>query len=124
MILWITGQTKAGKTTLARQLANGSKNTVVLDGDEVRDIWPGLSLSAEHRREQNLRTARLAKYLESQGLAVIVAVIAPYENLRREIQTICGCKFIHIDNDKYTSDEDRPYEKPSQAVITISQKTH
>jgi len=120
MIIWITGQTKSGKSTLARQLAKGQRNTVILDGDRLRQIWPGLGLSYEDRWEQNLRAARLARELDDQGFCVIVAVIAPYEDLRREIQTICGCNFIHIDHDNFTNDRIRPYETPSNAVITVT----
>ena len=119
MILWLTGQTQSGKTTLARKLASGSKNTVVLDGDELREVWPGLKLSKEDRWEQNLRVARLAKLLESQGLTIIVSVIAPFEDLRREIETICGCKFIHLDNNNFTYDCNKPYEKPHNPIIKI-----
>ncbi len=119
MILWLTGNSQSGKTTLARRLARGQKNTIILDGDRLRQIWPGLGLSKEDRWEQNLRAARLAKELDEQGLCVIVAVIAPYEDLRREIDTICGCNFIHIDHNKFPDDASRPFEPPSNPVITV-----
>lgn len=119
MILWLTGNSQSGKTTLARRLARGQKNTIILDGDKLRQIWPGLGLSKEDRWEQNLRAARLAKELDDQGLCVIVAVIAPYEDLRREIDTICGCNFIHIDHNKFPNDETRPFEEPLNAVMTV-----
>lgn len=116
MILWLTGNSGSGKTTLAKKLAG--KNTVTLDGDQTRTIWPGLSFSKQDRWEQGLRNARLAKMLEGQGFAVIVSVIAPYEDLRREIETICGCKWIYLEGGK--SGEDYPYEVPSNPVIKVS----
>lgn len=115
MILWITGNTGAGKTTLAKRLTG--KNTVVLDGDDLRKVWPGLGLTESDRREQCMRVARLAKLLEGQGFAVLVAVIAPYEDLRRDIQTLTGCKFIYIEGG--LSGPDHPYEPPFDAAIRI-----
>lgn len=115
MVIWLTGNSGAGKTTLAKKLAG--KNTVILDGDITRTVWPGLTLSKEDRWEQGLRNARLAKMLEDQGFAVIVAVIAPYEDLRKEIKTICDCKFIYME--KEIKDKNYPYEPPLDPILTI-----
>ncbi|MCK5021511.1 MAG: dephospho-CoA kinase [Candidatus Peribacteraceae bacterium] len=118
MILWLTGNTGSGKTTLANKLK--SKNTIILDGDEIRDVLgTDGKLSKEERWEHNIRIAKLAKLLESQGIAVIVSVIAPFEDLRREIKTICNCHFIHVDRNNHIGDKERPYEIPNNAVITV-----
>ncbi len=69
---------------------------VILDGDALREVWPGLGFSKADRWEQNLRVARLARCLSHQGLMVYVAVIAPYRDLRKEIAEICGCEFIYL----------------------------
>ena len=118
MIIWLTGNTRAGKTTLAKKLAG--KNTVILDGDITRTVWPGLTLSKEDRWEQGLRNARLAKMLEDQGFCVIVSVIAPYEELRRRIQEICDCKYIYLE--KSGSSEDHPYEPPLNPALVVPEK--
>lgn len=118
MIIWLTGNSGSGKTTLAKRMAAGSRNTIVLDGDELRAVWPGLGMSKEDRWEQNMRVARLATLLESQGQTVIVSVIAPFEDLRREIQTMTGCKFIYLPGGP--DGADRPYEKPTDPDITVS----
>ena len=119
MILWITGQSQSGKTTLAKKLISGQKNVIHLDGDETRKIWPGLSMSKEDRFEQCVRIARLAKYIDDQGYSVVISAIAPYELLRIELEKICGCKFIFIDHDKFL-DSDHPYEKPQNAIINVT----
>lgn len=95
MIVWFYGNSEAGKTTAAKAYikANGG---ILLDGDALRAVWPGLGFSQADRWEQNLRTARLAKLLADQGNDVVVAVIAPYRELREEIRTLCDCQFIYI----------------------------
>lgn len=112
MIVWCTGNTGAGKTTLARRLAKGQSNTVILDGDVLRTIWPGLTLEKGSREENCMRAARLAKALDDQGMSVIVAVIAPYEALRREIETVCGCSWVYLPDGAEAS-EVTPYEAPT-----------
>lgn len=112
MILWLTGNTGAGKTTLSRKF----KNWIFLDGDELRDIYP-TGLSKEDRWKHNIRVAKLAKLFENQGFAVVVSVICPYEELRREVQEICGCTFLYVPGGK--SGPDYPYEIPNHGSKSI-----
>ena len=66
-IFWLTGQSSAGKTTLAKAAQKKYPNIINLDGDEMRrTICIGLGLSPEGRKENNLRIARLANLLASQ----------------------------------------------------------
>lgn len=108
-VTWFTGNSGAGKTTRARAAAQ--PGDIILDGDKLREVWPGLGLSEADRWEQNLRVARLARYLDSQGIQIYVAVIAPYRALRAEIQRICGCEFIYLPGGR--SGPEFPYEPPT-----------
>ena len=114
MILWLTANSGAGKTTLAQKLKG--PNTVILDGDEIRSVYNDWDLSTEGRRQQNLRVAKLAKLLESQGLTVIVAVIAPFQSIRDEVQAITDCRFIYIPFEGDDEIEDKPYERPTNCI--------
>jgi len=97
LIIWITGNTGAGKTTLAKTLQTIIQDSIILDGNSMRkSISIDLGLSKEDRIENNLRIARLATKLEEQGFNIIVSVIAPYEELRKQIKKITDCKFIYI----------------------------
>jgi adenylylsulfate kinase len=98
MIEWIYGDSGMGKTTLARKLAAQTANTVLLDGDDMRKVWPELTFTPEDRATQNLRVARLARVLELQGFNVIVATICPCEAVRKEVREITNCRFIHIES--------------------------
>jgi len=115
MITWLTGNTGAGKTAFSKEFKRESiheDRLIILDGDEVREVWPDIGLSKEDRWENNLRVARLAALLHLQGFEVVVAVICPYEKLRQEVQEICACRFIYMP-DGHTADEEHPYEVPS-----------
>lgn len=106
MITWITGNSGAGKTTLAHKIRT---NEILLDGDAMRGVWPGLGLTKADRVEQNMRVARLAKMLDMQGFDVIVATICPYRKLRQDVQRITGCRFIYLEGGR--SGKQYPYEK-------------
>ena len=105
MVWWITGNSGAGKTTLALQM----KDAIHLDGDVMRTVWQ-LGFSEKDRYEQNLRIARLAKVLRNQGFNVVVSTICPYKDLREKVQEICGCKFIYLEGGQEPNEE-YPYEK-------------
>ena len=108
-VKWITGNSGAGKTTLARKmLAATTKPTVMLDGDTMRWVWPGLGLDEASRRTQNLRIARLVTVLRAQGLDVIVATICPYRDLRAEVKKLTECEFIYLPDGHVGPDY--PYE--------------
>ena len=117
MIIWLTGNTKAGKTTLA-YLLKERIGGVILDGDEMRDsISLGATLSKDDRHEHNLRVARLARVLEQQGHNVIVSVIAPFISTRDEIDGICKPLWVYVKGG--LTGKDKPYEPPSSPVVVV-----
>lgn len=94
-IYWLTGQSGAGKTTIARILQK-EIDCVVLDGDEMREcISLNAGFSREERRNHNIRVARLAKVLSRQKI-VLVSVIAPMKEVRKEIEKICDPVWVYI----------------------------
>ena len=117
MIIWLTGKTGSGKTTLAKKLKG--INTIILDEDDMYHIWPDLDCSPLLIREFNIRMARLAKYLEEQGNDVIVAATAPYEDLRYEIKDITGCMFMYLDHEEPCEDIELPYEPAFEADMIM-----
>jgi adenylylsulfate kinase-like enzyme len=125
-IFWLTGNSGAGKTSLAKglqQRINNSKDLLIkaisLDGDELRaSISTEEGFSREDRRRHNLRVARLAKLLAEQDFLVIVSVIAPFESLRQEISEICKPIWIYVKKDNLNSTE-RPYEEPQTPDLII-----
>lgn len=111
-VIWVYGQSKSGKSTLARKIAEYD-GAILLDGDvNRRTICADLGFSAEDRRENNLRVARMARELDGQGFNVVVATIAPYRKLRDEIYKICGCRFIYVEGQHKLDYDEYPFEGP------------
>lgn len=129
-ILWLTGNSGAGKTTLAKGIRDrfhegrGSGTAldgriIVLDGDDMRaTISPEEGWSPEDRRRHNLRVARLARLLQEQGFCVVVSVIAPFAAVRAEIDSICGPLWIYVRRRNLDS-ADRPYEPPERPALIV-----
>lgn len=112
MILWLTGNSGAGKTTLARFLCRHDHRRLMLDGDEMRaSISVGAGFSKEDREEHNLRVARLAAVLEKQGFVVIVSVIAPFASTRAKIDGLIHPVWVYIERN-LPADPNKPYEPP------------
>jgi len=113
VIIWITGQSESGKTSLGLQmqgqLRKFGKSAVLLDGDAIRDIYP-TGFSEDNRHNHNLRIAKIAKLIDSQGVDVIVSVIAPYKKTRKAIQEITGCVFIYLSGGKVHPEYPYEYE--------------
>lgn len=116
-VIWLTGNTGSGKTSLA-YLLKERLNAIVLDGDEMRaSISLGAGFSKEEREKHNLRVARLAKVLHTQGQNVVVSVIAPFASTRKKITRICDPYWIYIKGGNFGPD--RPYEVPAHPDVTI-----
>ncbi|GHH79569.1 adenylyl-sulfate kinase [Streptomyces sulfonofaciens] len=89
--VWLTGLPSAGKTTIAHELAGrlrGDGHRVeVLDGDEVREfLSAGLGFSREDRHTNVQRIGFVAELLASNGVTVLVPVIAPYTDSREAVR--------------------------------------
>lgn len=116
MIVWLTGNSGAGKTTLAKMFMH--EGWIMLDGDEMRDsISLGAGFSKADREEHNLRVARLAKVLDGQKHNIIVSVIAPFRSTRKKIgEIIPECKWIYIKRLQPIR-KDRPYQPPKNVPV-------
>lgn len=89
--IWLTGLPSAGKTTIARALADRltaeGHRVEVLDGDEIREfLSAGLGFSREDRHVNVQRIGFVAGLLASHGVKVLVPVIAPYADSREAVR--------------------------------------
>ena len=86
MVLWITGLSGAGKTTIANAIHNLLKSSflqpIFIDGDAVREIFdPQLGFDIASRNIQISRMQRLALFLSKQGFQVIVSALYSSDEL-------------------------------------------
>ncbi len=87
-VLWITGLSQAGKTTIGDGIYNilKKKNLKVerLDGDIVRKyLSKDLGFSKEDREENIRRVGFVSKLLSKNNVGVIASFISPYRKIRK-----------------------------------------
>ncbi|MBO6834705.1 adenylyl-sulfate kinase [Pacificispira sp.] len=103
MVIWITGLSGAGKSTVCNRLWDLLKPTipelVLLDGDTVREIFGSqLGYSEAERRIQIGRIQSLAKELDRQNLVVLVAALyAAPDLLARNRELFADYREIYLD---------------------------
>ncbi|MCX6536127.1 MAG: adenylyl-sulfate kinase [Actinobacteria bacterium] len=89
MVLWITGLSASGKTTIGRAFLEITKDSgaqkVFLDGDSVREMFGGdLGYDENSRIKHIQRVQRLAKFLTDQGIDVVVAALYSNQEILAE----------------------------------------
>ena len=87
-VLWLTGLSGAGKSTIAnvveRRLHELGRHTYLLDGDNIRKgLNKDLGFSGADRVENIRRIAEVTKLMIDAGLIVITSFISPFESERR-----------------------------------------
>ena len=100
-VLWLTGLSGAGKTTLAdavaAQLRDRSVHPVVLDGDRLRKgLNRDLGFTVQDRFENVRRIAEVAALTSESGALAIVAVISPLAAMRDAARAIVGPAFREV----------------------------
>ena len=147
-VLWFTGLSGSGKSTIAnlveRRLHALSHRTYVLDGDNVRHgLNKDLGFTDADRVENIRRVAEVSSLMVDAGLIVLVSFISPFRNERRMARELVGDnEFLEVFVDtplavceqrdpkglyekaragdiKNFTGIDSPYEVPEQADLII-----
>lgn len=101
-VIWMTGLSGAGKTTIAQHLELALHElgylTQVLDGDNIRSgINNNLGFSEEDRYENIRRIAEVSKLLMNSGIICINSFISPTNDIREMAKNIIGREdFIEV----------------------------
>lgn len=103
-VVWLTGLSGAGKSTIARALEKElfrlSMHTYVLDGDNLRHgLNANLGFSPDDRAENIRRVSEVAKLMANAGTVVITSFISPYRADRTRARAIAlqaGAEFVEI----------------------------
>jgi len=88
MVIWLIGMSGAGKTAIGREIYQSLKirqpNTIFIDGDIVREIMGNdLGHTIQDRRVNAGRISRLCRYLDSQGINVICAILSIFHESQK-----------------------------------------
>ncbi len=102
MVLWFTGLSGSGKSTIAcaveSALVNLGKHCYRLDGDNIRHgLNKNLGFSAEDRAENIRRIGEVSKLFADAGIITLTSFISPYiadRNHARELCEKAGLTFL------------------------------
>jgi adenylyl-sulfate kinase len=116
-IIWLTGMSGSGKSTIAnildKYLHEGGFHTYILDGDNVRSgLNKNLGFSDEDRKENIRRISEVAKLFADSGTIVITAFISPFIEDRQIARDILSKDFnfieVYVEADLATCEERDP----------------
>jgi len=93
VVLWFTGLSGSGKSTVARELEKSlfqrGNYAYVLDGDNIRfGLNKNLGFSPEDRKENIRRIGEVAKLFVDAGIITLTAFISPYRQDRDAVRAI------------------------------------
>jgi adenylylsulfate kinase len=96
-VIWFTGLSASGKSTIAhhleKELFDRGIRSYVLDGDNVRHgINSNLGFSREDRKENLRRIAEVSKLYVDTGIVVLAAFISPYREDRAYVKEVVGAE--------------------------------
>lgn len=144
-VVWFTGLSGAGKSTIAAQLeqqlqAIGAA-VELLDGDAIRDVFPATGFTRPERDAHIRRVGYLASRLEAHGVIVLASLVSPYRDSRAFVRGLCrDFVEVHVATSFDVCEQrdtkglyakaragqlshftglDDPYEAPEQAEIVI-----
>lgn len=101
-VVWFTGLSAAGKSTIAteleRELFSQGKHAYVLDGDNMRHgLCSDLGFTPEARKENIRRIGEVARLFADAGFVCITAFISPYRSDREIARKIIPAgKFLEV----------------------------
>lgn len=102
LVIWLTGLSGAGKTTIAteleRQLFSQGSHTYLLDGDILRGgLCSDLGFTPEARRENIRRAGQVAALFADAGVITIAAFISPMRTDRDRVRAMLPAgSFIEV----------------------------
>ena len=73
---------------MLEKLQSEGHSAMILDGDEIRDIFKNNGFDKEARVKHNQDVGKMAVYLQSQGIIPIVSLISPYAEARDYVRSV------------------------------------
>lgn len=101
VLLWFTGLSGSGKSTIAsalqQRLIAEKKLTYILDGDNIRHgLNSDLDFSPKNREENIRRIGEVAKLFVDAGIITMTSFISPYLKDRKKVRDLIGKDFVEV----------------------------
>ncbi len=126
-IFWFTGQAGAGKTELAKKLyshlieLNPDKKYVIVDGDDIRDMFDNKDYSIEGRRKNVDFVQKLCMFLSKNNIVPIVCMVSPFLEQREELKKKLSVCEVYVHCSEIRGREKfhvEYYEQPQDSFIS------
>jgi adenylylsulfate kinase len=92
-VLWFTGLSGSGKSTIAtrvhQELERRGVEVEYIDGDALREVFPNTGFTREEREEHLRRTGYMASRLAAHGVTVVASFVSPYRGSRDFVRRLC-----------------------------------
>jgi adenylylsulfate kinase len=92
-VLWFTGLSGSGKSTIAERVQEKLKEkgheVEYVDGDALREFFPNTGFTRPEREEHLRRTGYMASRLAAHGVTVVASFVSPYRDSREFIRSLC-----------------------------------
>lgn len=130
MIVWLTGQPGAGKTTLALQLISYYNKNLYdvqcfhIDGDSLRAITRNFDYSLQGRKQNISNVHAIARYLDSvsEKNMVFISVVAPLRTMRDDLKSTNKVFEVYVHTSETRGREanfSKIYEPPISSFLDI-----
>ena len=131
MIYSFIGQPESGKTTLANKLRQELRkvygphmNVFNIDGDDLREIIPNKNYTYAGRYDNIVRANSIATYLNHMGCEVIMSLVNPFDQLRRELISLNPKDvrqiYLHSDRTSKLEYHVKDFEIPKKPDLTLN----
>ena len=128
-LFWITGLSGSGKTTVAKKIKRDIEKlygpTVVISGDDIRNIFNFKGYSYKERSTLAMKYCRLSLFLTNQNINVIFAVVGLFNKARlwnkKNIKNYCEI-YLKTDLKKLIRRKDKKFYSISKEVVGINIK--
>lgn len=125
MIIWLTGQPGAGKTTICKQISELRDHRIFhVDGDDLRDLFENKDYSETGRRKNIELAQQISQYLHNKGKDVLVSLVSPYKDQRDRFKEKMGDNLVevYIHTTEVRGRENffvKEYEAPTDRYLSI-----